>query len=101
MNYKCEYDPLARSEFKNALAWYLEKSELAANNFINEVEETIKIICASPLRYLVVKKFRETSLKKFPYSIVYSVNGIAKTILSVSIYHHKRNPRKKYRSKKR
>jgi mRNA-degrading endonuclease RelE of RelBE toxin-antitoxin system len=57
----------------------------------------LKRICSAPTLYKITyKKYREASLKKFPYSLVYLINEKAKTILITSIYHHKRNPRRKY-----
>lgn len=66
------YAPAALQEYKEAVGWYRERSEKAAENFIKEVDEKIAVICKDPLRYRnTYKEFRETSLKKYPYSIVY------------------------------
>jgi plasmid stabilization system protein ParE len=55
-------------------------------------------ICDDPLRYRsTYKKLRETSLKKYPYSIVYFVDEKEQLVVIASVYHHKRDPRRKYK----
>ena len=97
MSYTHTYDPIALSEYHEAIAWYGEKSLIAVDNFIVEVDEKIKKICAAPGLYRnVYKNSREVSLKKFPYAIVYFINEATRTIIITSVYHHKRNPKRKY-----
>ncbi len=98
MSYTFIYDPAALSEYKEAIAWFEERSELAAEKFIAEVAERITMICLDPLRHRkIYKDFRETSLKKYPYHIVYLFDENEQKVIITSVYHHKRNPRKKYR----
>lgn len=98
MSYTHIFEPNALTEYKEAVAWYRERSEAAAENLIIEVKARIEAICSDPLRYRnTYKLFRETSLKKYPYSIVYFVDENTNTIIITSLYHHKRNPKKKYR----
>lgn len=98
MNYTYIFEPLALSEYKDAVLWYLVRSEKAAINFVQAVNERIVAICSNPLRYRnTYKYFRETSLKKYPYCIVYFVDEDKETIIISSVYNHKRNPKKKYR----
>jgi len=97
MNYTHIYEPLALYEYKEALSWYMKRSEVAAANFVKSVKERIEDICSDPLRYRnTYKHFRETSLKKYPFCIIYFIDDNANTIIITSIYHHKRSPRKKY-----
>ncbi len=98
MNYTYIFEPRALTEYKEAVAWYRERSETAAENLIRELKSRIEALCNDPLRYRnTYKIFRETSLKKYPYYLVYFVDENAKTIIITSLYHHKRNPKKKYR----
>ncbi len=92
MSYTYIYDPAALKEYKQAITWYHERSNLASENFVKEVGEKIELICNNPLLYRnVYKYFRQTSLKKYPYSIVYFVNEVEKKIIISSVYHHKRS----------
>ncbi|WP_145715616.1 type II toxin-antitoxin system RelE/ParE family toxin [Chitinophaga japonensis] len=80
------------------MEWYAERSEQAANNFIIAIRERLDILHSEPDRYRkTYKNFREITLKKYPYSIVYLINEIDKVIVISSIYHHKRSPRYKYK----
>ncbi|MGI8951095.1 MAG: type II toxin-antitoxin system RelE/ParE family toxin [Chitinophagaceae bacterium] len=68
MSHSFIYDPVALKEYKEAVLWYEERSEIAAENFVKDVREKIEAICKAPLRYRnSYKYFRETSLKKYPY----------------------------------
>lgn len=97
MSFRHVFDPVALEEYKDAVSWYIERSELATENFIKEVKEKIKDICKDPLKYRnPYKTFLETSLKKYPYTIVYMVDQKKKLVIITSIYHNKRDPRKKY-----
>ena len=98
MSYRHIFSPAALAEYKEAVAWYQERSEMAAANFVEAVSLKIKEICKDPLRYRnTYKVFRETSLKKFPFSIVYFPDQKKKTVIISSIFHHRRNPRRKYK----
>ena len=98
MSYRHNYDPIALLEYKDAAAWYTERSETAAANFVKEVKEKIAAICKDPSRYRnTYKKFRETSLKIYPYSIIYTIDENDKTVIITSVFHHKRSPRRKFR----
>lgn len=98
MNYQHIYDPIALLEYKDATGWYAERSETAAANFVKEIKEKITAICKDPFRYRnTYKKFRETSLSIYPYSIIYLIDESVKTIIITSVYHHKRSPRRKFR----
>ncbi|MCD6013337.1 MAG: type toxin-antitoxin system RelE/ParE family toxin [Flavipsychrobacter sp.] len=98
MKYRYIYDPRAITEYEEAIIWYSERSELVSENFVLAVNEKLDEICEHPTRYRNTKKyFRETFLKKYPYSIVYFVEEDAKTVVIVSIFHSSRNPKKKYK----
>ncbi len=98
MNYKHIYAPVAFSEYKEAVEWYDERSKTAAENFVRDVKEKIESICLNPLRHRnTYKYFRETSLKKYPFCIVYFVDENKKIVVITSVYHHKRNPKRKYK----
>lgn len=99
MSYRYRYDPVALGEYKDAVSWYLERSELAAEEFVKELNEKIATICNDPFCFRnTYKSYRETSLKRYPYYIVYLIDETKKAIIISSVYHHKRNPQKKYRN---
>lgn len=98
MSYQHIYDPIALLEYKDAVAWYAERSKIAAANFVLAIKNKVAVICTDPFRYRnTFKKFRETSLAIYPYSIIYLIDEKIETIIITSVYHHKRAPRRKFR----
>ncbi len=98
MSYRFIYEPKALVEYKEAIIWYLDRSESAADLFVKGIREKITVICDDPFRYWnTYKEVRETSMKEFPYCIVYFVDESRKLIIILSVYHYKRNPRRKYK----
>ncbi len=96
--YSCIFEQRAVSEYKKALLWYLERSISAAEDFEIILMDKLKTICKNPEMYTSLsKKFRETSLKTYPYSIIYFVEEEIKTVVVISVFHHKRNPGLKYK----
>ncbi len=97
MKAKYVFDPVAMDEFDASILWYGERSLRAAEEFAKAVANKLEAICAAPTLYRIVyKHYREASLHKFPFSIVYSIDRSGKTLIVHSVYHHSRNPRKKY-----
>ena len=96
MRYSYEFARAANEEYKDAVQWYSEKSLSAAENFIESVEHAIILICEHPERWRnLYKHFYELNVKKYPYNIIYSIE---EELISIqSIYHHSRNPKKKYK----
>jgi plasmid stabilization system protein ParE len=100
MSYQYIFLEKAQEEYEIALNWYKEKSLKATENFVNELKRQISVICEDPSRYRnTYKNYRETSLKRFPYSIIYFIDEDQKIIVIQSIFHHRRNPRNKYKRK--
>jgi plasmid stabilization system protein ParE len=100
MAYSYLFDPLAADEYEEAFRWYEKKSYLAADNFIIRFQEAITSICADPYRYRNgYKNLRELPLKKYPYHVIYYIDDVRSIVVIVSIFHAKRNPKKKYRKK--
>lgn len=98
MSYTVAYQSKALKEYERTVAWYRDKSKQAAENFEVAVEKRITVLRSDPSRYRKThKEFHEVSLKKYPYSIVYLIEEKAKQVVISSIYHHRRNPKKKYR----
>lgn len=89
----------AQIEYEEALNWYLQRSILAAEDFIADFEQTIELIRANPYRWRnEYGPYHELVLKKFPYSIVYIIKSENRLVIVTAVYHAKRNPKKKYRS---
>jgi len=98
MNYSIAYQQRAIIEYEVAAGWYKERSEQAAVNFETAVNKKLNLLRENPKRYRKTYfEFRELPLDKYPFNIIYLVDDIKMMVIVSSIYHHKRNPEKKYR----
>ncbi len=99
MSFQHIFAPSAFQEFEDAVYWYKSKSIRTAENFAAAIFSKIDMICKDPFRYRsTYKKFRETSTKRFPFFIIYFIDKEKNLVVISSIYHHRRNPKRKYKS---
>lgn len=97
MIYTYIFTPRAIVQLKDAYEWYSKQSEITGDNFRKAVRDQVEQICLSPTLYRNTRKnFRETSMAKFQFSIVFIIHKKAQTVAITSIYHHRRNPKGKY-----
>ena len=76
--------------------WYNEKRSGLGKEFLDELELCIKKIKTNPQLYQVQKKeIRQAILNRFPYLIMFEIEG--NEIIVYSIIHGKRNPKKKFK----
>jgi plasmid stabilization system protein ParE len=98
MRYRYILHKAAQQDYEESLQWYMERSEQAAINFVTVVDHALQLICDYPVRWRnEYKHYYELGVKKYPYTIIYSIEKAKKLIIVSAIYHHKRNPKKKYR----
>jgi len=64
--------PAALAELKSAVAWYLVRSEVAAKNFVAEVDRAVDLIAKWPERWPGGERnTRRFVLQRFPYALIY------------------------------
>jgi len=91
-------EPKAQEEYEQSIQWYGVRSEAAALNFIYSIESAIMVICKNPFLYKKrYKFFHEAVIKKYPYSVIYTVEEKINTVVIISIFQHNRNPKKKFK----
>ena len=87
----------AQEEYESSVRWYIIRSEQSAVNFISAIDVTLESICDYPTRWRnKYKNFFELGVKKYPFTIIYTIDNQNKLIIVHSMFHHKRNPLKKY-----
>lgn len=87
----------AAIEYLEAIAWYKERSVLAAENFVKEVNEAITNIELQPVAYKnIYKHFYEIKLRRYPYSMIYFIDEEKNHLVITTVFHNKRNPKKKF-----
>ncbi len=88
----------AQEEYENAINWYLERSIIAAEGLVSGVNNALSLICDHPDRWRnEYADYFEVSVKKYPFSIIYLKDDKNNLILIVSLYHHKKDPKHKYK----
>lgn len=98
MSYVYILHKYAQNDYETSLQWYEERSEQAADNFIKAINDALVLICENPGRWNnKYKNFHEFKLKKYPFTIIYTIDETDKEIIVSAIYHNKRSPKKKYR----
>ncbi len=96
--YEYIIEPEAQKEYEQSVYWYKQRSEQATKKFIEIVQTTIKSICKNPYSNLNKhKKFYELKTPKYPFTIIYTIEENKKIVIIFSIYHHKRNPKNKFK----
>jgi hypothetical protein len=78
------FHPQAEQEYLTALAWYRERSLIAAINFESTFEQAVRRIRESPQRWPVyVADFRKYTLRQFPRTL-HSISPIPPLTLAMS-----------------
>jgi plasmid stabilization system protein ParE len=90
-NKPLDIHPAALRDLESAIAWYLERSEPAAHNFVAEVDHAIELIVDSPARWpRGGHSTRKFVLQRFPYALIYRERETDIQLLAVA--HGNRKP---------
>lgn len=86
----------AKQEWLDASIYYENKQKGLGLRFSEAVEEHLNIITQTPKHYKKIKKeYREILIKHFPFLIIYRIDEAKNKIVVVSVFHAKRNPKRK------
>ena len=90
-----KFSPRSKIELIDAWGWYESRQKGLGDKFLSLVEEKLITIAKYPKRFPVRSEgFRETLINKFPYAIIYFIEG--NSIIISSIFNSSRNPKGKY-----
>jgi plasmid stabilization system protein ParE len=88
---KIRFKSDATVELESALNWYAARSPDAEHAFAAAIDEALRQIIKTPNRFAAMPKgYRAYRLDRFPYQVVYRVEGGALEIVAVA--HAKRRP---------
>ena len=86
-----DFHPEALAEAQAALAWYSERSALAANAFVAELDKAVDAVRDGPLRWpSYLGETRRFPLWRFPFWVIYREKAQVIEILAVA--HARRRP---------
>lgn len=85
------FDPDAKKEFLDSVAYYEEQRSGLGSRFKTTVESAVVDICDHPFRYRTMRPpFKRYLLQKFPFSIIYTIEP--DHIRIVAVAHIRRKP---------
>ena len=88
---KLDIDPEALLEIKAAAAFYEENHPGLGRDYLFAVEAAVEEVARHPLMWRRIKgRFRWYLLHRFPYALIYAVQG--ETIYVAAVMHLKRKP---------
>ena len=81
----------AEAEILEALAWYDERSALAARAFVQELSHVVRLAARAPHGWPVsYGQTRRVVFPRFPFDLIFRTKGKAMEIVAVA--HHRRRP---------
>lgn len=84
MVYKIIYTPLALIDTDEAAGWYDHEMPGLGKRFLLDLEATINIINNNPFTFsLLDTNIRRAGLKKFPFVVLYFIDGTEVHVLAV------------------
>ena len=91
MKYKVIVRPEAEDDLKGAFSWYEDKRTGLGYDFLLQVDAGINFINRNPeIHPTEYKGTRKHFIKRFPYKIIYLVEG--NKIIVLAVIHGKRSP---------
>jgi len=85
-----EIHPAALDELQSAVAWYFERSENAALKFLNEIDQAMDLVAASPQRWPMAEhSTRRLVLRRFPFAVIYRETETAIQVLAIAHGHRR------------
>lgn len=95
MAYKIIVSPRTQKEIENAIDYYALYSENAPENFILSLKYSYKTLALNPFFTVFYKDIRGLKIKKFPYSLYFTINEQQNIVKILSCFHNKRHPNKR------
>lgn len=89
---KVSFLALAQQELDGAVAWYNEQAAGLGQEFLDELDRAVRRAVTFPMAYHEVEPgIRRCLLARFPYGLIYGVDGDMMVIIAVAHLH--REPR--------
>jgi plasmid stabilization system protein ParE len=95
MAFKIKILPLAEKEIDESIEFYESRSKGLGKQFLIYLKSYLKVLKTHPELFEIKKQpsYRELTLVKFPFVIIYEIIG--NEIIIHSVFHTSRNPQRK------
>ena len=98
MSCKAVFSSFAAKEVQESFDWYDIRAKGLGDRFISSIDLIIELILLNPVIFPNKKgSYREASLKKFPYLIIYEYIEKNETVYILHVFHTKRHPKIKHK----
>jgi plasmid stabilization system protein ParE len=88
---RVRFHPAAEREVTDQAVWYRERSEVAEQGFLLELDAAIRAICEAPERYPKQSRGEHRYVfPRYPFALLYRVRPNEVVITAVA--HHNRHP---------
>lgn len=82
---------IAQQEVDDAYRWFEERTEGKGLEFLDELDRVIRMIRSFPLAAFEIEpEIRRSLLARFPYAVVYGLDG--QTLVVIAVAHTHREP---------
>ena len=92
MKYKIQIEPEAQLDIQEAIAWYNEQQKGLGKKFHSEVKIYIKHLKTNPFYEIKYDDVRCLPIKRFPYTVHFTVDDTDKIVIIRAIFNTSRNP---------
>lgn len=95
MVFKITILPLAEKEIEESIEFYESRSRGLGKQFLTYLKSYLKVLKTNPELFEIKKQpgYREMTLVKFPFVIIYEIIG--NEIVIYSVFHTSKNPERK------
>lgn len=83
----------AEIDLDEIFVWYEEQQPELGYRFLKDFERTLRKIERNPYHASYIEAYaRGTSLKKFPYEVIYRIDINTRQVRIIAVIHHHRDP---------
>ena len=92
--FKLKIEPKAKIDIQDNISWYNKQQKGLGRKFHKEVKEYLDSLKANPFYELKYDNIRCLPLKKFPFTIHFSVNEDERFVIARSVFKTSQDPTK-------
>jgi len=93
LKYKLKIEPEAKDDIQDNIKWYNEQQKSLGKRFYKEVKDFLNSLETNPFYAIKYDNIRCLPLKKFPYTIHFSVNEDDNIIIVRAVFQTSRKPK--------
>ena len=95
MAFKITISPRAQREIENAIEFYKMYSLNASRYFISSLNDSYQMLAKNPFFTVRYKNVRAINIRKFPYSLFFTIDESKNGVRVLSCFHTKQDPKKR------